>query len=178
MANVKGVKAYLGHQFSSGCTIGEDFKSFAKELRSYIKAVCKEFQFEMTKFNTGHYDCSGYVTHIPSGRIVYWVIRDVRTGFNTWYDKAMCRSVSSIQDTQGGMQHNCCLEALGEEMMKVADPEKKWSRSAIMAVGNEIASLWGASCYGFRYDHPNKCVVFECIEHGEHFVTSQAYSEF
>lgn len=47
----------------------------------------------------------------------------------------------------------------------------------LMEVGNEVASLWGASCIKYHVDKKNKVVMFECIEHGEEFVTSIEFSK-
>ncbi len=44
-------------------------------------------------------------------------------------------------------------------------------------VGNEVASLWGASCISYSVDRKTKTVTFECIEHGEEFVTSIEFSK-
>ena len=46
----------------------------------------------------------------------------------------------------------------------------------LMKVGQEVASLWGASCVKYNVDKKTKTVVFECIEHGEYFVTSVEFS--
>jgi hypothetical protein len=44
-------------------------------------------------------------------------------------------------------------------------------------IGNEVASLWGGSCYDFQINQKEKKVVFDCIEHGEKFSTSLSFSE-
>lgn len=47
----------------------------------------------------------------------------------------------------------------------------------LMKVGNNAASLWGGSCIKYYVDKQNKVVEFDCIEHGERFGTSLAFSE-
>ena len=46
----------------------------------------------------------------------------------------------------------------------------------LMQVGNEVASLWGASCIKYSVDRKTKTVTFECVEHGEFFVTSVEFA--
>ena len=53
----------------------------------------------------------------------------------------------------------------------------KLDREKLMMVGQEVASLWGASCIKYHVDKKNKVVMFECIEHGEEFVTSIEFSK-
>ena len=52
-----------------------------------------------------------------------------------------------------------------------------YDREKLMMVGQEVASLWGASCIKYHVDKKNKVVMFECIEHGEEFVTSIEFSK-
>lgn len=46
----------------------------------------------------------------------------------------------------------------------------------LMKVGQEVASLWGASCIKYSVDRKTKTVTFECVEHGEFFVTSVEFA--
>jgi hypothetical protein len=50
-------------------------------------------------------------------------------------------------------------------------------REQLLQIGNELASLWGGSCYDYRISQKDKEVEFRCIEHGEKFVTSMSFSE-
>lgn len=44
-------------------------------------------------------------------------------------------------------------------------------------IGNEIASLWGASCYGYKVDRKEQAILFHCIEFGERFITKANFNE-
>lgn len=44
-------------------------------------------------------------------------------------------------------------------------------------IGNDIASLWGGSCYDYEIDWEKKEVTFLCMEHGEDFATSSSFEE-
>ena len=47
----------------------------------------------------------------------------------------------------------------------------------LMKIGQEVASLWGASCTGYSINKKKKVIVFDCIEHGEEFVTEIDFIE-
>ena len=49
--------------------------------------------------------------------------------------------------------------------------------SDLLNIGNEIASLWGASCYDYEIDLKNKKVIFDCVEAGEFFITDITFDE-
>ena len=51
------------------------------------------------------------------------------------------------------------------------------NKGRLYEIGNEVASLWGGSCYDFKINQKDKEVVFDCIEHGEKFSTSLSFSE-
>ena len=51
------------------------------------------------------------------------------------------------------------------------------NKERLSRIGNEVASLWGGSCYNFKINRKEKEVVFDCIEHGEKFATSLSFSE-
>lgn len=50
-------------------------------------------------------------------------------------------------------------------------------KDVLMKIGNDIASLWGGSCYSFKVDAKNKKVKFYCIEHGDKFLTELTFEE-
>jgi len=51
------------------------------------------------------------------------------------------------------------------------------NKERLLRIGNDIASLWGGSCYNVKINKKEKKVVFDCIEHGEKFITSLSFSE-
>lgn len=44
-------------------------------------------------------------------------------------------------------------------------------RENLLRIGNNVASTWGASCYKYKVSNKERKVIFECVEHGELFVT-------
>ena len=60
--------------------------------------------------------------------------------------------------------------------MKTNQTEKELL-SNLRAIGNNVASLWGAECISWEVDQKAKVVVFACIEHGEEFETDIAFGD-
>lgn len=54
---------------------------------------------------------------------------------------------------------------------------KTYNYNKLMRIGQEVASLWGASCTGYSVNKKKKVVIFDCIEHGEEFVTEINFVE-
>lgn len=53
--------------------------------------------------------------------------------------------------------------------------EKSYTDEELKKIGNNIASMWGGSC--FKYEVTATEVLFHCIEHGEEFATSCTFAE-
>lgn len=49
---------------------------------------------------------------------------------------------------------------------------KNMSKSDLLKIGNNVASIWGGSCHDVWWDSKNEEYVFECTEHGEAFVST------
>lgn len=52
-----------------------------------------------------------------------------------------------------------------------------WTNSDLYDIGENIASLWGGSCYDIKVKTREKIVEFYCVEHGEKFITECPFSE-
>lgn len=185
MANLNSLKKYVNYRFSSGGVIGEDFKSFSTKLRNYIKAICEENGFEMVSYNRGHYESSGFIKNPKTNQFAYWSISDVRFWQNEWFDHVLYRMTDSEKDYRGKQNMYCSLENLGQSISNMFERyvvyninNKEFSRSKMMEVGRDIASLWGGECLDFEVDNDKQVVTFKCIEHGEFFITEQAFAEF
>lgn len=42
----------------------------------------------------------------------------------------------------------------------------------LLRIGNNVAMLWGAFCFGYRINRAEQKIYFECVEHGEKFLTT------
>lgn len=52
---------------------------------------------------------------------------------------------------------------------------KTYEYHDLMAIGQELASMWGGSCYDVSIDDGD--VIFSCTEHGELFATTLSFDE-
>lgn len=52
-----------------------------------------------------------------------------------------------------------------------------YTDSQLHQIGNQVASLWGASCYDYKLDRKEEAVLFYCIEYGEKFIAKTCFSE-
>jgi hypothetical protein len=50
-------------------------------------------------------------------------------------------------------------------------------KNKLIEIGNDVASLWGGSCYDFEIDRDYEAVAFFCVEHDEDFVTTMTFDE-
>lgn len=66
---------------------------------------------------------------------------------------------------------------VGKSLNDLVVDGKIYDDKKLMQIGNDVASLWGASCISYTIDKRKKEIVFECVEHGENFVTSLEFSE-
>lgn len=65
------------------------------------------------------------------------------------------------------------MSGVKEKLIKCG--EKSYTEQNLLKIGNNIASMWGGSC--FMYEVTKNEVLFHCIEHGEKFTTSCAFAE-
>lgn len=55
---------------------------------------------------------------------------------------------------------------------------KTYTKKDLLRIGNNVASMWGGSCYDVFIDETkDKEIMFECVEHGEFFVTSISFED-
>ena len=66
---------------------------------------------------------------------------------------------------------------VGKDLSDLIIDGVAYDREKLMAVGQELASLWGGSCLKYHIDKKNKVVTFDCIEHGELFGSTLEFSE-
>lgn len=48
---------------------------------------------------------------------------------------------------------------------------------SLIDIGNEIASLWGGSCYSYEINEQDQTVIFNCVEHGELFYVVKNFKD-
>lgn len=103
----KKMSNWLGFQFSSGGSAGEDYLAFQRTARADLRAMCKQEDFVLSQFNKNHYVFSAVLQDIHSGQYIYVSIPDVRYFKNEWVHNVLIRTMSHAKDWTGGRNHRC-----------------------------------------------------------------------
>ena len=101
MTNYYTLTPYRNHSIEDwGGVISDDFKSFARKWRNFVKRMCKENNWELCWFNVGHYYCSWMVK--DGEKIVYCSFGDVRYFSKEWHTSILYRTAKHERDYTGG----------------------------------------------------------------------------
>ena len=94
-----------------GSVTSPDFKSFANKWRNFIKRMCKNNNWSLCWFNTGHYYCSWMLKN-ENDKYVYCSFSDVRYFSGEWYKCILNRTAKHEKDYTGGSNWHTELENL------------------------------------------------------------------
>lgn len=108
MKYLNGLKSYINYEFSTGCTTGEDYKTFERKYINYLKSMCKEYGWEFVKANKNHYTFSAFIKN-HQNKYVYLNIGDVRYLQNEWYSNILIRTAQDETDYHGGANNYTSL---------------------------------------------------------------------
>ena len=112
MTNYYTLTPYKHHEIEDmGGYISEDFKTFARKWRNFIKRMCKENEWKLCWFNTGHYYCSWMLKN-KEEKFVYCSFGDVRYFSKDWYKTILHRVAKHERDYTGGRNWYTELENL------------------------------------------------------------------
>ena len=106
----KGIEDWGGYT-------SDDFKSFARKWRNYMRRVCNANGWELVQFNTGHYYCSWFVKN--GSKFVYCSFSDVRHFSTSWYKTILYRTAESDHDYTGSSNWYTDLYTLEENLRKM-----------------------------------------------------------
>lgn len=76
MKSLNNLWKWEGHEFSSWSTNWQDFNSFARNYKAFIKDVAKELWGEIVAWNKWHYECSWFIK--VGDKFIYLNCGDVR----------------------------------------------------------------------------------------------------
>ena len=54
---------------------------------------------------------------------------------------------------------------------------KGYTDNMLRIIGDEVASIWGGSCYDYEIDQEAGDVIFYCMEHGEKFASTISFNQ-
>lgn len=114
------LEKWLGTEFSTGPTTGEDYEKFQREARADLKAKAAAAGFVVDKFNPNHYCWSARLKHEATGYLVYVSMRDVR--FYPWYERILYRRMDDPEDwgSRNWTNSYCTWAELTESLEKLA----------------------------------------------------------
>lgn len=111
MTTKKFVSKYQGRVLQDdGCYKSEEFKQFARDLRSTIKEEVKKIGATLHSFSIGHYDVSGFVER--DGRYAYFSYSEPRHMPIDLYRSDcsygfLVRTAEGPKDYRGGLNRFC-----------------------------------------------------------------------
>ncbi len=111
MANIKDLKKYVGYEFSSGCYIGDDYKSFQTKYINYLRSICKQNHWQLVNVGKNHYCFSAFIKSAEN-KCIYVSISDVRYFSDEWYNHILIRTVKNETDYRGGFNNYTTLDDL------------------------------------------------------------------
>lgn len=98
------------YHFESASYVGEDFKKFAREFKSYLKDIMHSLDGELLVYSTGHFYVSAFVLR-SDGQIIYISFPDVREGPNA-FERILYRTAQHTKDYTGGHNNYTSVEDL------------------------------------------------------------------
>ena len=118
MATFNDLRKYLDYEFSTGCYTGKDYLSFQRKYISYLKMLCYNNVWEITKVCKGHYEFSLFIKDC-NGNYVYLSISDVRFWKNEWYNNILVRTAADDNDYHGGSNYYTNLLCLPDTIRRL-----------------------------------------------------------
>jgi len=107
---------WLGHTFETSHRTTPEFKKFTKAIRSCFKGL---EDFELVKFNRGHFYFSAFFKNLKTNKIVYVSCSDVRYSPDGWHNNLLVRTVAHEEDYIGGTNNYTSLLNLETTMKRL-----------------------------------------------------------
>lgn len=108
----KTIEGFKKWQFSSGSSIGPDFKSFSLKFRNWLRKNIPGGT-QLYNYNRGHYIISGFIER--NGKYVYFSVGDVRFS-HSWSTNILIRTAKSVKDYTGGSNNYTTLERFSTDV--------------------------------------------------------------
>lgn len=120
MATIKDLEKYIDYEFSSGCYMGDDYKSFQTKYINFLRSICKQNHWQLVNVGRNHYCFSAFIKSAEN-KCVYVSISDVRFFTNEWYNNILIRTAKNEQDYHGGFNHRTTLKELEMKAMELLE---------------------------------------------------------
>lgn len=107
---------YIDVEFESSTVKTPEFKQFARDFKTDIKALIKFHGLILETYNVGHFYVSGFISRAKwnGDRVyAYFSISDVRHFQNEWHENILIRTATGLHDYTGGRNEYCTLKEFG-----------------------------------------------------------------
>lgn len=108
-----GMGKWVDYQFESSSGLTQEFASFARDFRKYIKSVCGQ-EYELENWSRGHFEVSGFIKNKATGKYAYFSTSDCRFFPNEWFEKVLIRTAEHAKDYTGGRNGFFRLDQMSE----------------------------------------------------------------
>lgn len=99
------------------CT-SDDFKNFIRLYRNKLNRMCKDNNWQLVNFSTGHYYASWFVKN-SEGKHIYMSFSDVRYFNKSWYNSILYRTAKDEKDYTGGSNWYTDLNNMESHLKKM-----------------------------------------------------------
>ena len=116
------VRKYNGRTLEDwGAYPSDEFKQFARDMKSTVKEICKEENAELVGFSVGHYYVSGFV--VKNGNHVYFSYdprwKGIDFSAENCRDGILVRTAKHEKDFTGGMNNFCNIYRFSEMLNRL-----------------------------------------------------------
>lgn len=113
MQTFNTLKPYIRHVFDDcGGVTSDDYRTFERKYRNYLKKVCQANGWELVKFSPNHYEFSCFIKDLATNQFIYMSISDVRYWQGRWAKDILIRLADSETDYHGKGNNSIELENL------------------------------------------------------------------
>ena len=102
--------------FESSSSKTPQFTSFAKTYRNHVKEQLTKHGLELSKWNDGHFYCSGFISNPKTGKMAYMSVSDVRYFPGEWHRHILMRTAQGPRDYTGGPNNYAGLDDIGAKL--------------------------------------------------------------
>jgi len=109
----KTIREWLGYQFESSTTLTPQFALFIRQFKKAIQKIMEGY--ELVNWSRGHFEGSGFLRNLKTGKLVYFSILDVRSWPDAWYNDILIRTAENEKDYTGGSNNEVSFEKIKEK---------------------------------------------------------------
>jgi len=114
-----GIEKWLGFTFESSSNKTQEYMAFVKDYRREMKTKLTGAFEMLPKTSDAHFEASGFVKNIKTGKLAYWSISDIRNWRDDWYKNILIRTAQHDKDWTGGTNNYTDWPNMLERLLKI-----------------------------------------------------------